>query len=105
MVNALQQAEMTHVWGEFDAGSAGGYTIINSGTIEVTDKGANAIRLNNKVNNTITNTGSILGGPEQAFSVAGSGSSFRIGKKMLWLLNVMKLTTAMILLVIHWVLR
>ena len=57
---------------ESDAGSAGGYTIINSGTIEVTDKGANAIRLNNKVNNTITNTGSILGGPEQAFSVAGS---------------------------------
>ena len=64
---------------ESDAGSAGGYTIINSGTIEVTDKGANAIRLNNKVNNTITNTGSILGGPEQSFSVAGSGSSFRIG--------------------------
>ena len=64
---------------ESDAGSAGGYTIINSGTIEVTDKGANAIRLNNKVNNTITNTGSILGGPEQAYSVAGSGSSFRIG--------------------------
>lgn len=65
---------------EEDAGSAGGYTIINSGTIEVTDKGANAIRLNNKVNNTITNTGSILGGPEQAYNIPGSsGSSFRIG--------------------------
>ena len=65
---------------EEDAGSAGGYTIINSGTIEVTDKGANAIRLNNKVNNTITNTGSILGGPEQAYSIPGSsGSSFRVG--------------------------
>jgi hypothetical protein len=42
-------------------------------------RGAFALRFNNKVNNTITTSGTIFGGPEEAFNVGLSGSSRRIG--------------------------
>ena len=42
-------------------------------------RGVFALRFNNKVNNTITTSGTIFGGPEEAFNVDGSGSSRRIG--------------------------
>ena len=62
-----------------DADGTGSYTVINTGRMEQERRGAFALRFNNKVNNTITTSGTIFGGPEEAFNVDGSGSSRRIG--------------------------
>ena len=68
-----------HCTGNDDADGTGSHTVINTGRIEQERRGAFALRFNNKVNNTITTSGTIFGGPEEAFNVDGSGSSRRIG--------------------------
>ena len=62
-----------------DADGTGSYTVINTGRMEQERRGVFALRFNNKVNNTITTSGTIFGGPEEAFNVGLSGSSRRIG--------------------------
>ena len=50
------------------------YTITNSGTIEQTTYGYYAVRVGNHSGASITNTGTIIGGPETAVTVAGAGT-------------------------------
>ena len=57
----------------------GSNIIDNSGRIEANNHGVFAIRFNNTVDNTVTNTGSIFGGNEQAVTVGSSGVGRRIG--------------------------
>ena len=68
-----------HCTGNEDADGTGSYTVINTGRMEQERRGVFALRFNNKVNNTITTSGTIFGGPEEAFNVGLSGSSRRIG--------------------------
>ena len=68
-----------HCTGNEDADGTGSYTVINTGRIEQEGRGVFALRFNNKVNNTITTSGTIFGGPEETFNVGSSGSSRRIG--------------------------
>ena len=68
-----------HCTGNEGADGTGSYTVINTGRMEQERRGVFALRFNNKVNNTITTSGTIFGGPEEAFNVDGSGSSRRIG--------------------------
>ena len=68
-----------HCTGNDDADGTGSYTVINTGRIEQEGRGVFALRFNNKVNNTITTSGTIFGGPEETFNVGSSGSSRRIG--------------------------
>ena len=68
-----------HCTGNEGADGTGSYTVINTGRMEQERRGVFALRFNNKVNNTITTSGTIFGGPEEAFNVGSSGSSRRIG--------------------------
>ena len=68
-----------HCTGNDDADGTGSYTVINTGRIEQEGRGVFALRFNNKVDNTITTSGTIFGGPEETFNVGSSGSSRRIG--------------------------
>ena len=68
-----------HCTGNEDADGTGSYTVINTGRIEQEGRGVFALRFNNKVDNTITTSGTIFGGPEETFNVGSSGSSRRIG--------------------------
>ena len=68
-----------HCTGNEGADGTGSYTVINTGRMEQERRGVFALRFNNKVNNTITTSGTIFGGPEEAFNVGLSGSSRRIG--------------------------
>ena len=68
-----------HCTGNEDADGTGSHTVINTGRMEQERRGVFALRFNNKVNNTITTSGTIFGGPEEAFNVGSSGSSRRIG--------------------------
>ena len=68
-----------HCTGNEDANGTGSYTVINTGRIEQEGRGVFALRFNNKVDNTITTSGTIFGGPEETFNVGSSGSSRRIG--------------------------
>ena len=68
-----------HCTGNDDANGTGSYTVINTGRIEQEGRGVFALRFNNKVDNTITTSGTIFGGPEETFNVGSSGSSRRIG--------------------------
>lgn len=74
-------SDSTEVHCDEDANGTGSYTVINTGRIEQERKGVFALRFNNKVNNTITTSGTIFGGPEEAHNpgVGFSGSSRRIG--------------------------
>ena len=72
-------SDSTDVHCDEDADGTGSYTVINTGRIEQERKGVFALRFNNKVNNTITTSGTIFGGPEEAHNVGSSGSSRRIG--------------------------
>ena len=72
-------SDSTEVHCDEDANGTGSYTVINTGRMEQERRGVFALRFNNKVNNTITTSGTIFGGPEEAFNVGLSGSSRRIG--------------------------
>ena len=71
------------------ADTTGSYTITNSGTIEQENSPYSAIKVGNHLGATITNTGTIIGGPEDTSNLLRSGSTPQIGMDIV----VMKCTT------------
>ena len=71
------------------ADTTGSYTITNSGTIEQENSPFSAIKVGNHLGATITNTGTIIGGPEDTSRLIISSTTPQIGMDIV----VMKCTT------------